>query len=308
MGWKKEFYELYASNDNDKLIQAQELKKMNLPEKLYRYRTVTENNLELRAREIVNGELYLAKPSELNDPLEGYSILKYSNYVEYINKSIFEEYYKLKGKLDDVSKIFESDNWLELLDKYEGDNSNIGEEMRVMIERFNAELNQITRNIIRLACFTTNCLNLPMWHHYTNEHKGICLEYDTNSITDLLQVEKLFPVKYADKLIDMSYLMAHNEQPLYTAFELLTMSKLKDWKYEDEWRLIFNAGYWNEDLKNVSEEFKNTGKTIKFIKPSKILLGKDISIKYEKVIRNYAEIASIPVVKAIITEYGLAFD
>ena len=53
MGWKKEFYELYASND--KLIQAQELKKMNLPEKLYRYRTVTENNLELRAKEIVNG-------------------------------------------------------------------------------------------------------------------------------------------------------------------------------------------------------------------------------------------------------------
>ena len=97
-----------------------------------------------------------------------------------------------------------------------------------------------------------------MWHHYTNGNKGICLEYDTKDITDLLQIEKFFPVKYDDELIDMSYLMAHNEQPIYTPFELLAMTKLKDWQYED-------------------------------------------------VIRDYAEVANLSVVKAIITQYGLEF-
>ena len=74
--WKTEFLELYMSGDVEKFGQAIELKRRNIPKKLYRYRTISDDNItSYRFGEIVRGELYMSHPSELNDPLEASSNL-----------------------------------------------------------------------------------------------------------------------------------------------------------------------------------------------------------------------------------------
>ena len=69
MNWKTEFVELYMSNNIDNFRQALELKRKNIPEKLYRFRSVrSEENLARVLNEIISGQLYMAHPDELNDP------------------------------------------------------------------------------------------------------------------------------------------------------------------------------------------------------------------------------------------------
>lgn len=86
------------------------------------------------------------------------------------------------------------------------------------------------------------------------------------------------------------------------------MHKLQDWSYENEWRLIHDAGSWYYGKEDIPEEFWSHGKTIQFIRPSKVILGMAISEGHESMIRDYARIADVPVTKAVQTEYGLKVD
>ena len=95
--------------------------------------------------------------------------------------------------------------------------------------------------MIRFACFSTSATNLPMWYHYTNKRTGICLEYSTDDITDTYQRNSLFPVKYIDQLPDMTYMLAHRENPILAMPVFMTIHKLKDWSYENEWRILIKA-------------------------------------------------------------------
>lgn len=83
------------------------------------------------------------------------------------------------------------------------------------------------------------------------------------------------------------------------------INKLKDWAYEDEWRLIYNVGSWYFSYEKVPKEFWTQGKKIKFMQPSRVLLGAKINEAYEKLIRNACEHYNIEVAKMQCTEYGL---
>ena len=88
-------------------------------------------------------------------------------------------------------------------------------------------------------------------------------------------------------------------------FEYMTMHKLKDWSYEDEWRLIYDVGSWHYSFDDVPDDFYENGKTIQFIRPSKIIMGVQISDSHKKEIERIASIAGVPVIQAKQTEYGL---
>ena len=162
--------------------------------------------------------------------------------------------------------------------------------------------------MIRFACFSTSATNLPMWYHYTNKRTGICLEYSTDDITDTYQRNSLFPVKYIDQLPDMTYMLAHRENPILAMPVFMTIHKLKDWSYENEWRMIYDVGYWTRKGQHLPYGFEESGVAIKFIKPSKVILGTDIDSEFEKEITICAKEQNIKVVKAKLTEYELSVD
>lgn len=277
--WKEQFLELYMSGDAKKFGQALELKRLHMPKKLYRYRALSDENIgNYRKSEIIGGELYMSHPNELNDPFEVSSKLGASSPSAYMkDKEMFISSFKELMSPDDYEDVFTGDDWYEKLAAYVAEKSAPAD-------------------------------NLPMWHHYTNGHTGICLEYDTESIENIYQINRLFPVFYVDKMPDMPEKMFHKRHPQFGFFEYLAIHKLKDWSYENEWRLVFDAGSWYYGPEDVSLEFWTQGKTIPFIRPTRIILGMKISKEHEKIIREYAKLAEIPVVKAIPTEYGLKVD
>lgn len=319
--WKTEFLELYMSGDVKKLRQALDLKRQHIPKKLYRYRTLSDDNIsKYRFGEIVRGELYMSHPGELNDPFEASSNLSSSKPSAYMtDKEDFTKLFKDKMSSEDYASVFDSDSWYENMltyvaeksapqDKVEFTKAVLSRVVMEEFERLNSNVSDMARKMIRLACFTITPDNLPMWHHYTNGHTGICLEYNTEDITVVYQLNKLFPVYYVDKLPDMTNRLLQKRQPEFGFLEYLAIHKLNDWRYENEWRLIYDAGSWYFGPEDIPPDFWTHGKGIPFIRPSRVIMGMKILEEHEKKIRKYAELAGIPVIKAIQTEYGLKID
>lgn len=319
MKWQEEFIQLYTSGNLENVHKAFELKSKYIPQKLYRYRPISQENLCYRKKEIAEGELFLSHPEKLNDPFECWSVL-HSNYPRtYVDKITYADYYLKTGQTKELSSMLQSEDWFDaLLDVVASKTSSTQEaeeiklalENSIMIsmEKFNKELRKRIIEMIRFACFSTTATNLPMWYHYASERKGICLEYSTSDITDKYQQNSLFPVQYVEQLPDMTYMLAHRNETSTAMPTYLSFHKLKDWAYEQEWRLIYDSGYWTRKGRKLPSGFEKDGVVIDFIKPSKVILGTDIDSDIGEEIIICAKEGSIPVTKARLTEYGISVD
>lgn len=318
--WKDEFLRLFTSGSVDDFGKALELKRENMPRKLYRYRSLSKGSMQHRIGEIVCGELFLSHPNGLNDPFEVSSVLASNEPSGYmLDKEKFMVSFRESMLPADFERIFNSATWYDDLLTYVAIKSSPAERteetkgafrkaVMAAVEMANSHVNNVSRNMVRFACFSTSPDNLPMWHHYTDAHKGICLEYDTRNITEAYQLNMLYPVRYVERMPDVTNMLFRKEVPQFGFMEYLAMHKMIDWQYENEWRLIYDAGSWYFGPEDIPNDFWTQGKKIQFILPSKIIMGMNISSKHEELIRKYARIADVPVIKAKQTEYGLRVD
>lgn len=201
---------------NQEFEKADEYRKNNVPRKLYKF-------------------IYL------ND------IPKYGNECEYENKNMK----KIDSILNNKFWVSTYDN---LNDPFELKSIFIEEEK---IEEFGyplelvEELLKIYREYL-IGCFTTNITsNLPMWAHYANNHKGICIEYK------VVSSNLFYPVIYErgrnlSNKVCMNFLalaskdmegniteQEKDELELYNQILFHnTMIKDKSWEYENEYRYI----------------------------------------------------------------------
>lgn len=86
-----------------------------------------------------------------------------------------------------------------------------------------------------VSCFAEVPDNLLMWSHYSDHHKGFCLEFRT----DLDPFPKAFKVKYSARM------PAFDLEPMLCSKDFdqvldLFCTKSIDWQYEREWRCIHN--------------------------------------------------------------------
>lgn len=103
----------------------------------------------------------------------------------------------------------------------------------------------------------TNYMNMPMWAHYSNNHRGYCVSYDTSENHTIRSFA--FPMQYLDARIDITDYMVKfaeyalkekdkqmalgnkkimlNDLTLIFIIQLLDNIKGIDWAYEKEFRL-----------------------------------------------------------------------
>lgn len=320
MSWKEEFKKEYFSADFRDIDKAMLTKKINMPSKLYRYRSL--NNEQRFIDEVLERRIFMSNPKEFNDPFDSSSILK----VEDISKSeklknIFEEWVSRFSDRSIVRSIFKHKNWFERLNgftanliEYENEftGSCVEEKERWVkqyyygeFERLNEHINRLSTSFSKVACFTESNTNLPMWAHYTNGHKGVCLEYDFPKILKSTFVDRMFPVFYVNELPNGISLVLDSGINRVSSSDYLLLHKLNDWNYEKEWRLVLDASFWYTNLKNIPKEFYEEGKIIDFIRPSKIYLGYKVAEDKEEFVREIGKRCGIPVVKMQCTNYGL---
>jgi len=90
-------------------------------------------------------------------------------------------------------------------------------------------------NTYGVICFSEKPDEILMWSHYSDNHKGICLEFTAEKGTDLSNLDKNHKVEY---LAEYPRLMLTDfvNNDLAKASIKVMWTKAKIWEYENEWR------------------------------------------------------------------------
>jgi hypothetical protein len=99
-----------------------------------------------------------------------------------------------------------------------------------LLKRVEAYSRGLTKEIgkRRIYCLTPFPTSTLMWSHYSNNHRGICLEFDKNNPL----IEKARPVRYKKTYPEWT------PQDLMVDPLALLFTKAMDWCYEREFRII----------------------------------------------------------------------
>lgn len=90
---------------------------------------------------------------------------------------------------------------------------------------------------IALCSFTKNNKNNLMWSHYTNNHTGICVEY-TPALFGYLKSLKGYLAFWKVNYSDQPPIVKGMEN-LNSKVEKVMFNKQSEWKYEEEYRVVF---------------------------------------------------------------------
>lgn len=103
------------------------------------------------------------------------------------------------------------------------------------IERFCADAPANISKDYGMACFSETPSDILMWSHYANEHKGVVVGLDRDSLGINLRCVRCKPERVV-------FTASQFANPQFSwVVELLT-TKSEDWKYQKEWRAILPFG------------------------------------------------------------------
>lgn len=190
-----------------------------VPGYFFKYRSLAEPRW---VRElIVDQRLYFPNASALNDPFDCNPVFDTTATLDerrrYLRRFVTRT---MKGKRRPERRRFES--------KVRADMPNFIKTMT----RSHAQ----TMASLGVYSLTAEPLDLLMWPHYANEHRGICVRFNT---AELLNEERApIPVTYAAQRPVANPIV---EEPVASTIRTV-QTKALAWAYEKEWRLVENEG------------------------------------------------------------------
>lgn len=201
---------------------------VSLPKSLYKYQSISKQSLE----NLKNAQIYFNAPKKFNDPYDCSLILK--------SLDLSED--NLNEIRIHINKNFEIKNLTENINK-------ISDVIQCEILKYQEEI----LNNRGCSCFSEVNNSILMWSHYSDNHKGMCLEFDTSY--ELFS--KAMKVEYGKEFPSVNPLIYFKNDNIdkFKFFKPI-LSKYKDWSYEKEWRIFHKEsnklfGYELDSLKAV---------------------------------------------------------
>lgn len=204
---------------------------MPIPPKLYKFRAFNVRTLRL----ITDSETYYADPATFNDPMDCDPVID----VDLKLSELGALYRAMVGPagVEDAKRRLrrhsERANEMQLPPKSLERQKYLAGTMAVDLKmELKRELG--AKGVLSFA----RTWNSPlMWSHYADEHKGICLQYDTGGMPH----PELRPVDYnASRIINASDLykwkIDHDGSARDRVCQTYFYAKAPHWKYEREWR------------------------------------------------------------------------
>lgn len=180
-------------------------------------------------------------------------LYKYSSFSEYAVKNLLIDGLSLSiiASFNDSydSNISFGDIREQALKEYDTDKrifNSEGYEPCISVENWIEHI-KVAQEAYRGFCSDSHCLCLSeknnstlMWSHYADCNRGICIEYDFESIKSNPLYYALFPVCYTKTPINVyDFVNEHNgDFSIEVGILISVLNKATCWDYEHEWRLI----------------------------------------------------------------------
>ncbi|HUO14679.1 MAG TPA: DUF2971 domain-containing protein [Verrucomicrobiae bacterium] len=211
--WKQQFVTyLQESTTATSLIwQALAVKDQNLPSRIYKYRCdnpYTRANLDADS-------IWTCSPALYNDPYDSWLSMPTNVLAQLLEHSLKKNTANAEKYLDGISQIAIS----------------------------TVQNLKIFRDLAKVCSFSEVHDSILMWSHYSDHHRGLCIEYDLTILPYHHSFRRnLYPVFYSADLYDLSKFaeaLAGPSQGFRPYMPLLAMLyKFDGWQYEREWRFV----------------------------------------------------------------------
>ena len=186
---------------------------------IYRYLGLREEkHFKWLSDLLVSGRLYFSPASDFNDPNEFRFQLRVPD-----DKNVIQETWRRDNPHQPESEF---ETWY---------SSTSFKSWHIYLEPLIQD-DFITR--FGVVCFSRKPNNPTMWAHYANNHRGICLGFEDFSDANYPDVLMSGEVKYQKDLPVVRYFGEEPKKMIYNIF----FNKFEDWKYEQEFRLVADAG------------------------------------------------------------------
>jgi hypothetical protein len=84
------------------------------------------------------------------------------------------------------------------LDKLQMQSEGYKKEQIEMVEKYY----NVQKDLLKICSFSSSSNSMPMWAHYSNNHKGYCIEYEIIEKDSRILGDKIFPVLYTPDRIE----------------------------------------------------------------------------------------------------------
>lgn len=208
------------------------------------------------------------------------SLFKYCGFSKYVIEDLLRDGISLSllSSFNDCydSNISFGDIGQQAINEYEKDleiSKAAGTLPCVSIEQWKQHIT-VEQEAYRGFCNDSHCMCLSedghstlMWSHYADCNRGICIEYDFESIKNTPLYYAIFPICYTSSPIDVYDFIRNKKGDFSTEFGVMisVLNKAACWAYEQEWRLVI----LNETLRR---------KTEKYLRLSGIIRAKSITL------------------------------
>lgn len=203
-----------------------------MPDKLYKYKPFGVNTL----RAITEAEVFYAKPSTFNDPLDCDPTIDMDVDRARLERLLFRMLLRTETEPAARERIGYLRYMSSEYGDYKTDPDVTNYLMRMLARDIKTELDKElgSEGILSLSATWQSGL---MWSHYADEHRGICIEYDTRE----QEHPRLGKVDYhgprAIKTSDLyRWKVQDNDAAKDRVFKTYFYTKSGEWRYEREWR------------------------------------------------------------------------
>jgi hypothetical protein len=192
-----------------------------LPARLFKYQAFAPNSLA----NIKQASVWFSAPSRFNDPFDcALSIVKTDLSDRDFGRAL--EYVRRAGQM--VPEL-EAEMYRD------GETTTRFREITVeSIQKVFEERRTIQSHHRGVACFSAKSDDLLMWSHYSQGHRGFCLEFDTS----VEPFSKAKPVVYRDDVPVINPIDILDRTDNGELLDAMVYTKATCWSYEQEWRLL----------------------------------------------------------------------
>jgi hypothetical protein len=237
----------------------------------------TRNRIESALKNNSNNQKYYFEPI----PLILYKYGKFKSYqMENIEREeisfspigdfndLYDSTIHVNPKYDEIKKLKTSIATDEIISSTINVAKKFNEKKREM------DLQYLSFSPMYASCFSKIETSVLMWSHYSDEHQGICLGYNFNSLSDKdILKQSIFNVMYSDKPVDLFEYMQSTyaggkkvpDEEIDIGLGIAMLTKAAYWEYEHEWRILLDCEEKGIRGKHIQ---RNVG-----IKPSEVCLG-----------------------------------
>ena len=205
--------------------------KNSIPPSLFTYRSFDSNEhyKDLLTKNI----LFFSSPHRFNDPFD---CRVFPNYELGTNKDLL---YRLIEILKEENPHWPPSKITSEAKKELDKNIKIIRNPKLMLKRMNDEVCRM----YGIVSFSEISNNILMWSHYSDSHKGFCVEFDAHKIFDIAadylkinQYMRFHKIEYSNEYPEINPFKTNFDNSQY--LKMIT-NKSIDWSYEREWRLVY---------------------------------------------------------------------